>query len=532
MNKDLAQAHAHENQGQWQAAIDSYQHYLKTHPKDTQALHPLAIAAVKAQAYDQAAEALKTLVALAPESAVYHNHLANVLKQLGQYPESEQAYLNALHLNPEFVEAYNNLGVLAFQQAQFEKAETCYLKALAISPEYIDAIYNLGICYVKQSQWDKALETFKQLLKVTPNHIGAHYQLGKGYFNAGELDKAILAFKSALAINEKLPELHNNLANCYVEQKNWAEARIHFEKALDLDQQNFQAHYNLAIVSEHLANIDLAIQHYQKALKIENNDFAAHNNLGIAYLKRQNLAYALKHFEKALSLQPDNESLKYNVDAIKQDKRLEAAPTHYIKNLFDAYANNFETHIRNSLDYQVPEHLLVAATHRLKLKKNAYTILDLGCGTGLAGEVFKPYAKHMVGVDLSDNMLDVAKTKNIYDALKAEDITAFLKDKKSQYDIILAADVFVYSGKLDEILKGCKNALKRKGLLIFSTEICENQAYRVLQSGRFAHNENYLKKLAQKNRLTVRYNEIIQARMQYDEAVMGRIMALQAKRLF
>ena len=35
-------------------------------------------------------------------------------------------------------------------------------------------------------------------------------------------------------------------------------------------------------------------------------------------------------------------------------------------------------------------------------------IVDLGCGTGLTGAAFKPYAKRLVGIDLSPKMIEVA----------------------------------------------------------------------------------------------------------------------------
>lgn len=500
---------------------------------DIDVLHELAITAVKAQRYPDALQALQTLTILQPESANVQNHLANVLKKLGNFQESEAAYQRALELDPYFAEAYNNLGILYFSQNNFEKAERYYQQALIVSPDFIDALYNLGLCHLRKNQDEAAAEWFEKLLKIAPNHLPAHYHLGKIYFKQNQLDQAIQQFTAVLAINEKIPELHSNLANCYLKQEQWAQARIHYEKSLDLDPNNFEACYNLAIVSEEFANIDLAIQYYQKACKINPEDFATHNNLGIAYLKRQNLGFALKHFEIALDLQPDNENLRYNINAIKQDKRLEAAPTNYIKNLFNNYAEHFEKHIQESLDYQVPEELLKAAKISLSrawipaFAGTTTRILDLGCGTGLAGKLFKPYAKRLVGIDLSENMIDVAKTKNIYDELIVTDMESYLQTQNASFDIILAADVFVYVGKLDHLIAQCKAALTRKGLLIFSTEICENNDYQILQSGRFAHSELYLKKLAKQHRFKIIYNQLIQARMQYDEPVIGRVIVMR-----
>ena len=42
----------------------------------------------------------------------------------------------------------------------------------------------------------------------------------------------------------------------------------------------------------------------------------------------------------------------------------------------------------------------------------ALDILDAGCGTGLCGPLLAPYARRLVGVDLSDGMLKHAREKN------------------------------------------------------------------------------------------------------------------------
>ena len=45
------------------------------------------------------------------------------------------------------------------------------------------------------------------------------------------------------------------------------------------------------------------------------------------------------------------------------------------------------------------------------------TMLDLGCGTGLAGEAFRPHVDWLEGVDLSPGMIAQARKKTIYDRL-------------------------------------------------------------------------------------------------------------------
>ena len=60
----------------------------------------------------------------------------------------------------------------------------------------------------------------------------------------------------------------------------------------------------------------------------------------------------------------------------------------------------------------------------------ALEVLDAGCGTGLAAPLLGPYARRLVGVDLSGAMLEQARALPQYDEL-VEELTKFPK-KKSQ----------------------------------------------------------------------------------------------------
>ena len=79
------------------------------------------------------------------------------------------------------------------------------------------------------------------------------------------------------------------------------------------------------------------------------------------------------------------------------------------------------------------------------------SILDLGCGTSLTGE--KNSASHctnLEGIDLSKNMLEIAKSRNVYDKLDHVDIVEYLSNAMLDFDYFIATDVFIYVGDLSE----------------------------------------------------------------------------------
>jgi predicted TPR repeat methyltransferase len=117
-------------------------------------------------------------------------------------------------------------------------------------------------------------------------------------------------------------------------------------------------------------------------------------------------------------------------------------------------------------------------------------VLDLGCGTGLAGAAFRPLAERLVGVDLSPGMIAQAAAKNIYDQLETLDLLQFLAAEQAaehMFPLILAADVFAYSGDLAPVTGAAANVLAPAGLLAFTVETHAGEGVVLGDKLRFAH---------------------------------------------
>src|SRR5579872_3121739 len=131
----------------------------------------------------------------------------------------------------------------------------------------------------------------------------------------------------------------------------------------------------------------------------------------------------------------------------------EAAPAmseSYVRRLFDQYASRYDSALTQHLAYRGPILLREAVEQAMRTSDRPphfASMLDLGCGTGLAGEAFRKLVGRMVGVDLSSAMAAQAEAKHLYDRLVTADITEFLlaavKDG-ALFDLVIAADVFVY----------------------------------------------------------------------------------------
>jgi predicted TPR repeat methyltransferase len=175
---------------------------------------------------------------------------------------------------------------------------------------------------------------------------------------------------------------------------------------------------------------------------------------------------------------------------------VDAAPPAYVEDLFDAYADDFDTALVERLGYATPERL--AALLRRMRGENAPRLaraLDLGCGTGLGGQAILPMTAWLEGVDLSAGMLDKAREKGIYDRLARSEVISFLAAPGAPADLILAADLFVYFGALAPVLTAAAARLAPGGFMAFSVERNEGADWRVCESLRFAHSEGYVRRV-------------------------------------
>src|SRR5262245_46507452 len=168
----------------------------------------------------------------------------------------------------------------------------------------------------------------------------------------------------------------------------------------------------------------------------------------------------------------------------------------YLRALFDGYAPEFDRALTSGLNYRAPELLFRAvetahATTRIRFG----SVLDLGCGTGLAGLQFRPFSDWMVGVDLSRGMLAQARAKGLYDRLVESDILDFLAretETGARYHLVIAVDVFMYFDDLAPLLAAVAQVSASGGHVAFSVETQEGDGISLQETLRYAHGKEHV----------------------------------------
>ena len=303
------------------------------------------------------------------------------------------------------------------------------------------------------------------------------------------------------------------------------EAMVRYRNILASNPMVAEAHNNLGRLLVRAGSLEEAIFCYCQAVRLQPSSELNLGNL-IRSLRRGGLLDGSSlDWRDALRKMPKDERTALLVAAILGEDPPAIALRRQVEELFDGYAERFDGHLVNDLHYRVPRLLRTAVDRHTPPKP--LEILDLGCGTGLVGEAFRDRACRLVGIDVSRKMLEKARSKAIYDVLLEGDALTALRPSQGTYDLVVAADVFIYLGDLSPIFATVTPALRAGGRFAFSIEGHEGPGYRFHSTGRFSHSLEYIRTLAVQSGLHLDELSREMIRLQNGSPVDGFILILR-----
>ena len=214
-----------------------------------------------------------------------------------------------------------------------------------------------------------------------------------------------------------------------------------------------------------------------------------------ACLDTRQTEQAIRDGEVLVALEPANEVYRFYLD-IARGLTPTTQPAEVVTGLFDGYAARFDHHLVVQLQYKLPRD--VAQMIRQWYPELKVDVLDLGSGTGLLGAYLGRVNGALIGVDLSQEMIDKAAAHHVYDRFHRVNLLDALEATPSDhYDVITALDVLTYVGELDSVIPNAHRILVPGGRFVFSCEAgAEGQADYALQSSyRYTHQRAYVQRL-------------------------------------
>src|SRR5262245_14296818 len=389
---------------------------------------------------------------------------AIALHRSGRLDEAEKAYTEALQADPDNVEALHFLGVLRHQQGNSLEGLQRVSRAIMLRPDYVDAVNNLGNIY---QQLDASVE-------------------------------AAVAYQHALELRPDHSEALRNLGIALRKLKRYAEAVELCERAVERSPAEAQNYYLLANAYKDASRYDDAVAALREALAIK-PESEGYRRLGQLLYGLRRTDDVVANYQAWLQAEPDNPVPRHMLAAATLKDVPPRAGDAFVAKVFDGFAESFDEVLMGQLEYRAPALVGAALKNVEGEPPGQLDILDVGCGTGLLAEHLRPYARHLVGIDLSPRMLEKARARG-YDRLIVVELGSFLRSQSAAFDVVASSDTLVYFGDLREVFAAARSALRAGGRLLFTLEHALDEeklpgGFGIQPHGRYAHTEPYVRRM-------------------------------------
>jgi predicted TPR repeat methyltransferase len=392
-----------------------------------------------------------------------------------------------------------SIAILLQQNEQWAAAEDLYRGILEVAPDYPDALHFSGVLAHQQARSEQAVALIERSLELEPDRADWHSNLGIVLQDRLKLDDAIAAYQRAIALDPDHANAHNNLGVVLRAKGKEVEAEAAYRAAIRIDPEHSDAYHNLGVLLNGQKRSHEAALCFSKVITLRPKDPEARRLLAIAHCTLGEVDKAVGVFEEWLKEEPESPIARHMLAACSGRDVPSRASDAFVEETFDSFAASFDSKLAQ-LSYRAPELVAQMLAESEAEASKRLDVLDAGCGTGLCGPLIAPYARRLVGVDLSGPMLAQARARNVYDELVKRELTAYLGDFTGAFDAIVSADTLVYFGRLEDVAAASANALRPGGRLIFTVEELVGDAsadagHAISPTGRYRHTRRYLERV-------------------------------------
>lgn len=421
------------------------------------------------------------------------------------------------------------------QQGYWDAAQELYERLIKLDARNANAWHYLGVLLHAREQSDDGLKRIRRSIELDPKVPDWHSNLGNVLLDLGRLEEAADAYAQAIALAPNNAAVLNNLGALRRAQDRFDEAESLYFKALELDPTRADAHSNLASLYNQAGRIEDSVRHFCEALVLNPKLQGARKMLGVAYYTLGRYDEAARVYRDWLADEPDNPLPRHHLAACTGAAVPDRADDQYVEATFDAFADSFDANLER-LTYRAPQFVADAVARIHGAPSKQLDILDAGCGTGLCGPLVAPYARRLVGMDLSAQMLAKAAPRKVYDELHKGELTAYLAALHQAHDLVISADTLCYFGKLDAVAHAAHGALRPGGWLVFTVEELgaapsadgPGEDFHLNPHGRYSHRHGYVEQVLRDAAFSKVNTERVQLRTEAGQPVMGWLVCAQA----
>lgn len=429
------------------------------------------------------------------------------------------------------------------QEGDLDQAASVCDQVIADEPDNARAYLMRGVVHAQQAEFQSAVNCFHRATELRPDAANYHFNLALAYQHLEQRDEAIASYRAAIECKPDFLEAQNNLGNLLVDDDDPAEAIAHFRSLAETHPDEAFVHYNLANVLQDAGDYTDSIDAFRRAIELDPDFPSARENLGRALSDVTRYEEAAEVWRDWLKHEPGNAVASHMLAALGHAEAPDRCNDEFVKGTFDHnFARSFEEQLRR-LEYNVPK-LMADKVASVVPDATDLEVLDAGCGTGLCGPDLRKYARRLVGVDLSPEMLVEAKAKQVYDELVEAELSSYFSQDPSKYDLMICADTLCYFGDLSLVMHAVPSMLKPGGSFLFSVEKIADEeeaegdasgetgaersssSYELQPNGRYSHEEDYVRNVLAESNLEIKSFESCVLRKERGRDVIGFVVVV------
>ena len=402
----------------------------------------------------------------------------------------------------------------------------CYLYYITqYLPHFLQAKFELGICQMKCENWAGAIKSLESVLNEKHNDPNLICNLAISYWQQKHYKSALRLFKYNRFHFPHHIDTQQNLAAFYAQFQRFEQAMQLYQNILRFNPELSDMRFNLAALLQQRRIYDEAIMHYQIILQHHPKHHQALYNLGCIFYQLKDNKACQFYWQQYLRLNPSHQAVSFMLQHLKNEWIDPNNHIAYVEELFDHYANHYEKHMLQQLDYQLPTFLeQYMNTHFQGIQLQ--NILDIGCGTGLCGKSLQQFTPELIGIDISEQMVQQTAKKKIYQKLYAVECEQYLQEHLQQFELIIAMDVAPYIININQWITKIYKALSANGQLIFSIEVNHSDNSCLEASGRMSHPIKIILESCESLCFKVLHQQQLMARLQDNVPVNEHIFHL------
>jgi tetratricopeptide (TPR) repeat protein len=201
---------------------------------------------------NDAREAMRQAIQLAPADATIYSGAAQILLEDGDLKAANAAVAKALELAPDHVPALKLKGGLDVEHGDLKQALATFQRAVELDRSDPEALQRLGAAQQMLFQYPEAAATFEKGIIKFPAYAPMYQAYGKLLLDpgarrgAGAEVHATELLEKALALDPSLSDAHYELGKLLLNHDKTSDALRHLEAAEKLDPYNGPAHLALA----------------------------------------------------------------------------------------------------------------------------------------------------------------------------------------------------------------------------------------------------------------------------------------------